>query len=513
MATDPPAASSHCNVSSERKENYSYGSINTITNVSSNENYYVNDNCKNRNVKLDKCEKCKNDSDNGTVQGTSLLVASVVTEDARREYGERKEDSSSDDESKQIEGLPTLGYDSDETSNDNDDDELSNSDEGRYIRVQYRKDYPPNLREDATAGVYNPNSNNYTNSKLSNGRIDNNVNVIESNNIEYVYPSENEKYYYNIFSNEYYTILPVQETDDIYDVYVDGKVKYINGSNDQWYINVPIKYENGETIKTPIFADSGANSACINLEYAFKHFPKSICHNNDKATLKVPGDFLSPEYCLWMTFPTKYGTILKVKMYLIEKLPIDILADINMLKAFGYSFKDETPPIFRHDETPDIDFELPTEMLTNRKSSIINTIYSRHFGSYNLNYRKNFNWFNNRKNNKTNQLFKQHTCLIQQKEKIHFYDKVKGNCKLLYDNKVGNTASKAFDPDTYIKICKTIEELEEETSYGCNVESAEGQFSTRNVYDEEDWKFNYNMYNDINVCLLQQEGEQDFEVC
>ena len=42
----------------------------------------------------------------------------------------------------------------------------------------------------------------------------------------------------------------------------------------------------------------------------------------------------------------------------MNQLPVDMLCDINMLKAFGYKFKDEVPPIFRHDEEKDIDLDL-----------------------------------------------------------------------------------------------------------------------------------------------------------
>ena len=59
-----------------------------------------------------------------------------------------------------------------------------------------------------------------------------------------------------------------------------------------------------------------------------------------------------------MTFPSITGKILKVRMYLIDDLPVAILADIDMLKAFGYVFKDETPPFFKHPAQPEIELEL-----------------------------------------------------------------------------------------------------------------------------------------------------------
>ena len=59
-----------------------------------------------------------------------------------------------------------------------------------------------------------------------------------------------------------------------------------------------------------------------------------------------------------MTFPTNRGIIYKACFYLLDNLPVNILADINMLKAFGYKFEDEVPPVFRHPAEPDPNFNL-----------------------------------------------------------------------------------------------------------------------------------------------------------
>ena len=42
-------------------------------------------------------------------------------------------------------------------------------------------------------------------------------------------------------------------------------------------------------------------------------------------------------------------------MYLINELPVDVLADINMLESFGYVFRDETPEIFKNINNDDFD--------------------------------------------------------------------------------------------------------------------------------------------------------------
>ena len=55
-------------------------------------------------------------------------------------------------------------------------------------------------------------------------------------------------------------------------------------------------------------------------------------------TMLTPGGKIRPKYCLWLSFPAKNDVTFKVKMNLVNDLPVDILADINMLEAFGYSF-------------------------------------------------------------------------------------------------------------------------------------------------------------------------------
>ena len=74
--------------------------------------------------------------------------------------------------------------------------------------------------------------------------------------------------------------------------------------------------------------------------------------------LKVPGGRLHPKYVLYFCFPTNSGEILKARMYLVDNLPVNIIAGLNMLLKFGYKFKDEIPPVFKHTEEEDLDLEL-----------------------------------------------------------------------------------------------------------------------------------------------------------
>ena len=129
----------------------------------------------------------------------------------------------------------------------------------------------------------------------------------------------------------------------------EDPTEIIPTKNDKWFITVPVKMADGTIISMQMLADAGANIPCINTQYAMKIFRNFICHNNTQPRILTAGsNVLKPKYLLWMTFPTSKGPLLKAKFYLVDNLPVDILADINMLRRFGYKFKDEVPPVFRH---------------------------------------------------------------------------------------------------------------------------------------------------------------------
>ncbi|MGB0925531.1 MAG: hypothetical protein ACPGTS_02385, partial [Minisyncoccia bacterium] len=97
-----------------------------------------------------------------------------------------------------------------------------------------------------------------------------------------------------------------------------------------------------------MLADPGANAGCVNSQWAYKHFKDYVRCNNQQSILLTGNGAVRPKYVLWMTFPTKSGKILRAQLFLVDNLPVDILADINMLIKFGYKFKNEIPPTFRH---------------------------------------------------------------------------------------------------------------------------------------------------------------------
>ena len=250
-----------------------------------------------------------------------------------------------------------------------------NSNEFKF-EAKYLNEKPQNLDYSKSIGAVNINNNQYTNVECSNGQLCNNL-FKPTTEIIIITGNDNPHVPCILFSNAIYSVennecilygqLENYQQDDLEDVYY-GNAKIIRSRNSQWYIHCPIRYENGEIIKTWIFADSGANTPCVNTKWALETFPNMIARNKIAKMMLTPGGPIKPEYSLWMTFPAKKNTVLKVKMNLVNDLPVDILADINMLEAFGYAFRDETPPIFQHDEKQEIELDLKEddEFISNR---------------------------------------------------------------------------------------------------------------------------------------------------
>ena len=236
--------------------------------------------------------------------------------------------------------------------------------------------YPPRLSKHHTAGVYNPKTDKCTNLIV----IDNHVQAHSINNVIYYdVPNvliDNHAQIYNIIGD---TGIEVQKQEDekdnigvilsieqltftdhvLHQNYDKNKDIIIESRLRKWHVTVPMAMEDGSIQQIRMFADPGANSACVRTEWAAKHFYSMIIRNSKYATLDTPGGKIHPKYQLQVAFPCKNGITLRAKMFLVDDLPVDILADINLLEAFGYHFKDEVPPIFRHEAKEDLDLELP----------------------------------------------------------------------------------------------------------------------------------------------------------
>ena len=302
-----------------------------------------------------------------------------------------------------------------------------NSDD-KYDTITIRRSNicPPNLDTTVTAGAFCVQTNTCTNAHITNNTTNNNSIEYDSNKIVIINGYDDPTESCILFSNAYHGLQDGKcilsnvgnveyDEDELEDIYYGRDVQVIRSKNVQWYIHVPIKYENGKVIKTRVFADPGANTPCLNTRWAIETFPSMISKVNAAKEVFVPGGSIKPKYCLWLTFPTINGTLLKAKCLLVNKLPVNILADINMLKAFGYCFREETPEIFKHNETQDPHFEL------------------ENYGSQIGNRVVNHNWFNCAIQAKMDQL---NSGVLEGNEddKIRLYDELYGNNKLLYPN-------------------------------------------------------------------------------
>ena len=135
----------------------------------------------------------------------------------------------------------------------------------------------------------------------------------------------------------------------------------VPSKNMKWFIYLPVKLNNNAIKWIKLLADSGANVACVKTTFAIKHFLEYIAKTNKTARLKTPGGTIHPKYLLWLSFLAKDGIHYKVKFYLVNDLPVNMIADLNMLVKFGYKFRDEIPPIFRHKAENEIQFDFDNE--------------------------------------------------------------------------------------------------------------------------------------------------------
>ena len=140
-----------------------------------------------------------------------------------------------------------------------------------------------------------------------------------------------------------------------YENFNQQKIQSIQPQQRRWWIQVPIILANGNVIKVYMMADTGANHPCVNTRWALKYFKDYIenISKHDKLVLNTASTQVQPRHALYLLFPTPSGILLKAKFYLLDNLPVNIIADINMLIKFGYKFKHEQPKVFTHNEQED----------------------------------------------------------------------------------------------------------------------------------------------------------------
>ena len=199
-------------------------------------------------------------------------------------------------------------------------------------------------------------------------------------------------------------------------------------SRDKWWIRVPIRKGDKSIEWIQLLADPGANVGCINTAYAIDAFPKFIVKNTRTGVIKTPSGHVWPKYALWLKFPCKNGLVYAARFLLLDNLPAPILADINMLRAFGYTFKDEVPPVFKHYSQPaeqimhDLDVKMEQKYKINKPVFNVNNIDLNNQDTSQI---------------KTNSLFENYRNAkiadIRANFNIKFYDKISSIETVLYE--------------------------------------------------------------------------------
>ena len=167
----------------------------------------------------------------------------------------------------------------------------------------------------------------------------------------------------NATSNEYLNALDNSDNDIIRhanDLHI-FLTHEIDSKDRKWWITVPVRKIDNSIEYIRILADPGANIGCVNTKWAIDRYRDYIVRNNKTHTIDTPNGKVHPEYAIYLKLPTKTGDFYRAKFVLLDDLLTPILADINMLEAFGYKFRDEIPPVFSHPAEFDLDLNIKVD--------------------------------------------------------------------------------------------------------------------------------------------------------
>ena len=106
--------------------------------------------------------------------------------------------------------------------------------------------------------------------------------------------------------------------------------KIINPEHKRWWLKVPVQINKRKKLWIRMLGDSAADHPCANLKWAVKHFRDQICKDKDPVIIHTGGGTVTPEYCIWLSFPTTKGFSYSSKFVLLNDLPAPILADLNI---------------------------------------------------------------------------------------------------------------------------------------------------------------------------------------
>ena len=361
----------------------------------------------------------------------------------------------------------------------------------KKIMLLQEKEYPKNLDSNVTFGAIN-----IFNSKVTNGKYNENENgyeqihsykIIDTNGN---FDNDDKINLMNGTTCDYYQgqvllngNVEYVKTDNYRDVF-NGKTHLIRDTNDQWIINVPIRRQDGTVETLPLCADPGANSACVRTQWAVDNFGDMIMKNKGKKRMSTPGGVIAPKYCMWMTFPTNKGFLMKRRMYLVDDLPVDVLADINMLKSFGYKFPNEVPPIFRHSAKEEKDYELN---------------YNEKVGNADNEIRAN--WFDTvttKKLKQANYIETEEDTYVNTKSIINMYDEVGSGDHVIYNTNKSNYSINQNENDLSIKDLEYVSAFEEKDNSNQKIDINKGT-SINIIQEDENQDIDSHLFNIENV--------------
>ena len=207
----------------------------------------------------------------------------------------------------------------------------------------------------------NSDSRHVYNMQLSENSISNQYSMYRSNG-SYI-DTNAQLLHANASSNDYLNALTCSENDIVrhasdLNIYVTQEIE---SKDRKWWITVPVRKLDDSIEYIRLLADPGANIGCINTKWAIERYKDYIVKNNKTHTIDTPNGKVHPEYAIYLKFPTKMGDYYRAKFVLLDDLPTPILADINMLEAFGYKFRDEIPPVFSHPAQFDLDLNIRSD--------------------------------------------------------------------------------------------------------------------------------------------------------
>ena len=168
-----------------------------------------------------------------------------------------------------------------------------------------------------------------------------------------------KKKHINDITNEILDVLYPSATNKTRNENIKKNHIIVKSKKNEWNIRVPLEHH-GEIVNVRLLGDVGADTCGINEELAEVEFGDQIQRTHKPLYIETPGGIVQTHKFVNLSFKRQDGTIWTTRFHLIPDLPTPLLADKNLLEAFGYEFPDGTPPAFqlRHDEENEFDLDL-----------------------------------------------------------------------------------------------------------------------------------------------------------